>query len=311
MPLQEAVFGAKTYIKSTRVSTSNQAEVPPVGSYFYSVQLPQAIQNVVGVELSEWTLPQALAPPFLYSNTFQIILHGPSLADETFTVQLGANYFVYNYPTAPANSYVDMVAQVLNDAVQSSAVYGPKVSFSVAVMANEFTSISLETIPYLGWSGPGSITFDLIFTTIPESPAKFMGFEVLDYLSNSQLNGSSVLVQNITSNSPVDLSPFRYVNVTLGEVPEARPLAQIYLKNERFSTVRNVGYTPVRFLTNPIKTLSTLTVDVRLENGNRPTSFAEHDFTFIVYSLSNEIQVMPQYGEHFFNLSQEWQYLEL
>jgi hypothetical protein len=311
MPLQQSVDGAKTYIKTTRVSTSNLTEAPPSGSYFYSVQLPLSIQNVVGIELSEWTLPQSLAPPFLFANQFQIVLHGPALADETFDILLGDNYYVYNYPSAPANSYVDMVAQVLNDAVQTSAVYGPKVAFSVAALANETTSISLETIPYGGWAGPGSLTFDLIFTTIKDSPAKFMGFSQLDYSSVSQLNSSSVLVQNITSNALVDLAPFRYVTLSLAEIPEARPLATIYLKNERFSTVRNVGYTPVRFLTNPLRTMSTLTVDIRLENGRRPTSFAEHDFTFIVYSLSNEVETLPEYNKHVFSLSQEWQYLEL
>lgn len=299
------------YIYSTRVSTNNLFEGPEPGEYSYKVNLPQQIENVIGIELTEWTFPQSLVPPFAFKDTFQITMKDSAavLPDKTFTITIPNVYYTYVYPSSPPNSYVDALQTILNDAIVDDIDYGDKAVFTVSALTDERTAITLTTI-FPGYTD-GQIEFDLLFTSIDEtlSPYAIMGFSYLDYSSSSQSNISGIqTIQNITGPEPINLNQFRYVNINLQEIKnEFKPFARIYLRNQQGSTTRNNSYAPVRFLQQPIRTLDTLHIDIKLENGESPQSFAAHDLTFNVFALSPENSA-PDHVKQIFNLSPAYQY---
>lgn len=294
MPLQQEI-SKENYIKVHKVYVSSADRTASSQSrYDYFIRLPTQIQYVVGLEITGYNLPSDLAPTFITSGAGGSVL-GTDKVDFELTNGVTTTVFTATWPqkqydyqnvTVPYLSYVDILQQIMQDAVDGDAVFGiggpNQATFVSDAVPEEQTQITV--------SGTGITGFRMLFASGPNainSSYLAMGW--------NQVDTASSLVQ--LSPSRAVMKPYRYVDFYLDCAPEFRPLKRIYMTdNVYYGTVRNdPNLTRTRLLSSqPIRLLEKFRVQLFLEGNVVPpvtSNSLDHEFTLTVFSLANEVNV--------------------
>lgn len=299
MPLQHAQFG-RPYIKTTKLFV-NSGERTSGSLYSYVYTLKQEIQNVVAIELTGYNIPSEVTPTFIASTTnftgnnkINMKVTTTGEYSEHFVISWPEKKYTYENTLIPYLSYISILQQLLNDAVKDSAVLGTSgtkpVTFRVASDTDEKTVIYI-----IDGNGTDILGVTLKFATganANESAYYEMGFTQADTSSTGSV-GSLV----ITSPNPTNLSPYRFVDVSIDQ-SEFQPLQRVYLMdNTYYGTTRNeLNVSRTRLLrNNQLKKLNRLNITLRLKNNIvPPTNARAHDLIFTVFSISPE-QTLPKW----------------
>lgn len=292
MPLQPE-FTKNSYVKIHRLFISSADRTSSSQSrYDYFIQLKQEIQYVIGMEITGYNLPSDMAPTFISSSgsasgtdkvDFELT---NGVTTTVFTATWPQKQYDYQNVTVPYLSYVDILQQIMQDAVDSDATFGiggaNEATFTSVATPEEETKVTV--------SGTGITGFRFLFATGPNeknSSYLAMGFNKTDTASS--------LTQ--TSPSRAVMKPYRYLDFNLSCAPEFNPLKRIYMTdNVYYGTVRNdPNLTRTRLLSSqPIRVLKNFRVQLFLENNVVPPvsgSQLDHEFTLTVFSLANEVEV--------------------
>lgn len=300
MPLQTSK--GPNYIKVTKafVDSTDHLEGSK-GPYDYVIKLKDDIQYVVGIELTGWNFPNGIAPTFVApgpnftgTNTLDFNLSN-GVTTTAFQVIWPEKQYTYQNVTVPYLSYVRTLQQLLNEAIVSDPLFGNgapnEATFLVDVQPEEHTVVTV--------TGAGVTGFQFLFGTgagAADASNLAMGFPKADTAAGLEL----------TSPNPTNLSPFRYVDVSLVQSAEYTPLQRVYLtSNLYYGTTRNEpNVTRTRLLSStPIQRLRFLHIKLTLEGGVVPpvTSGLPHDLVFTIFSVANE-ETIPEWVDQTFVL---------
>ena len=305
MPLQTQPKGTDSYIRHTRVYFSNedQAVVPTGTALFnYSITLKDEIPNVIGCELTDFTMAKQLTPTFRgryiigsgvqyasASNTRRASPAGNCIFDVRIEDIANATTIVFVVdleliiPTPPAVPYS------LAGRVMSMASIGTEVATAIRLAMNAVGDATINTTNDTLAAGIDSdgcfycyayetavpankleITF--LFKTganISDSPHRVLGFPALvDTIPDPTTNG-------VQATSAVDPNPIRYVDINITQFRELKPLARLFTKiNDNFSSPVDRP-NDFRLLTEPPRNLTKL--DISLEFNDRQTYSVDAD----------------------------------
>ena len=312
MPLQNEK-SEKNYTKISRVYTNSSEREEGGNLYSYRIKLANEVQFVTGIELTSYNLPNEISPSFVAENGS---FTGANMVDfylwddssdysEQFTVEFPEKKYVYSNSLDESNSYIDVLADLMGDAISTSPVFGDAGPFNLTW--NPYLDAANRTV--LGLNTTGSVRWGFTFASGPNSSntaAYVMGFELADYDSDYN-DPDTVIYNSITSPNATNLTPYRYVDISLEEARELRPLSRIYVTSDPFYgiTRNEINVTRTRLLSSePVRILRHLTITITLEGGRPPPANSgslPHDLGFTIFSLANE-ETVPDWLKQSFVL---------
>ena len=285
----------KLYVSSADRDENSQ------NPYTYQVRLDKEIQYVIGIEVTGFNFPSEIAPTFIAgtsksngTNKLDFQLVAGALV-KNFTATWPEKQYSYQNLTVPYLSYVLVLTQILNIAVENDPDFGigqaNQATFSTVADPNEITNVTV--------SGTGITGFRFLFATGTNKDNA--AFNAMGY---NQVDTALALTQK--SPTQTNLRPFRYLDINVKQAKEFTPLKRIYTTdNIYYGTVRNdPSVSRTRLLSSqPIRILKVLDIEIRLEGGVIPPDLTglEHDITFTVFSVANEV-VVPSWVNQVFVL---------
>jgi len=107
------------------------------------------------------------------------------------------------------------------------------------------------------------------------------------------------LTSGVQSNCSIDTEPYRYIDIELGQIPQFKPFARIYISGD---STRNEFKRPqdtpehIRLLTDPLRRLDKLNIKLKLQDDKAPNHeiITGHDLSFEVLSLE-PTNVLPDW----------------
>lgn len=301
-------------IYKVAVSTPEDKVLQNTSDFNYEVTLKNAITDVVGISLVEWSFPNDIIPSFYPTTTnltgnnmLDFSLFNPDIwpVAENFQVRFPTKFFKYQNPGDPASDYTVALAQLMNTAIDANPNWTGKVRITVPPQALQGTLLIVSntdvTLP------PTTTTeLKLLFASGPNTAvnsAEAMGFLVQDYTSSSNIiylnNGSQV----IESPRPVNLRAANYIDVFVEE-SNLKPLQRIFVDDDNYTTniFSTEGVNRLSIDTdNPPRRLDKLHISLRYEGEGDPGNFlttpilVPHALTFHIISLVDENQRNPSY----------------
>jgi hypothetical protein len=301
MPLEPEKSRAN-YVNVTKLFISSKdKDENYTDPYTYEVRLDQEIQYVVGMEITGYNFPSEIAPTFISqgkktrgTDKLDFQLQAGALV-KNFTATWPEKSYSYQNLTVPYLSYVLVLGQILNIAIENDPDFGVgganEAIFSSVADPNELSSVSV--------SGTGVTGFAYLFAT--GSNKDNSCFNAMGY---NQVDTAFALEQK--SPTRTNLKPFRYLDINIKQAAEFTPLKRIYtMDNIYYGTVRNdPSVSRTRLLSSqPIRKLRKLNIEIRLEGGIIPPNLTglEHDLTITVFNIANE-QVVPGWVSQVFVL---------
>ena len=318
MPLQDDknrpdfLFRRRVFVDPIR-----NALTPGHEKSYYDVAVPISDQpdKIVSVEVSDFSVPQELAPGFMkadgvYPETALLDIRLSDYPNYTntvdFTVTLptirwleasSVDYFLYNLPIIIAGQLDDYA--VFFDSSNTTWSVTRDVKFNGSGRIGGW-SISAD----YNSGGANSTDLRFLFASGPNAENneihKLLGFtEKVDVGGPATINGESVT--HPIPNRMVNIYPHRFVDFTTKEFPELEPLARIFttpLYDFRRSTE---ALSQPRLLTNTPKRLDVLTIKARLGDGRRPNTITGrgYDLTLDILQQSVETCVPGWLQQHF------------
>jgi len=90
-----------------------------------------------------------------------------------------------------------------------------------------------------------------------------------------------------------ELFTFRYVDISIREFPELKPVARVYLTDKEYYSKGNTTVAAVRLLTEPVKEMEEMRVVITLPGGRKPPIevCSGVDLTFDLIQVSNEVRI--------------------
>ena len=300
MPLQQEL-GA-SYVKVTKIQIdSRDRTTDSNGATDYVIDINKEIQYVVGMEMTGFDFPDTLIPSFTsaQNNTagtnivdFELFANG-TVVSNTFSIALPGRHFEYQNLYVPYSGYTTTLESLLNDAIANDSDFGDgqtyEARFVVTPMPDLTTRVSV--------SGSNVDGFRFLFLTgsnSANSAYEQMGFTKAD----------TAMDLEHTSPSATDLDKYRYVDISIEEVPELKPVQRLYLVGNSNDTVsNNPNYSRTRLLTDPVHRLRVMRFKLTLAGGIPipASSGQEHAFTLTILSLSNETSI-PKWVHQTFTL---------
>lgn len=261
------------------------------GIRFIQYRLERSLDDIVAIELIGANIPNSMFPTFSPAtslgdgnNILEFSLF-TGVTTTLFSVTLPTRQYVYADTTDPTYSYTTALASLMNNAIALDATFGNGKAVIAAVTDPE--QKTRITVTGSGGGGPAvdAVTLTLLFTGKRNSPYTAMGF------AQPQLNVVSVVNtgvnQYIISPLPTALSPNRYIDVSISQISEHRPLSRIYsnLDNGKTSIEVMPNGRNVRFLATPIPKIHQVEIELTGPTGNSSALGAPHDLVFNFYSL--------------------------
>ena len=316
MPLQ--TLNTPHYIKRTKVLTNYRHTLDDSGlprfTVDYIYELPDLIQNVVGIELRNFAMSNFVSPTWIgrFRTSLPNLLPGDDVRS-----------------TTPGNHVMDMLVTdefgvtSLSMVISMDDVFGVAISLTgfpfekdgiitVVGLTILFIFLAAQPLPVLtpaAYNPEISITGDgrfkvtwqqklapfayasvqALFLTGPneaDSMHRVLGFDKVDTVPDP-------IDSSLTAPYLVNPRPFRFVDVTIRELPQLRPHSRFFFDKIEFSSPVNQQPPCQRLLQNPIQRLTEITISLRLE-GNR--SFGHfhnpvHELEFEILSLEPSVNI--------------------
>lgn len=304
-----------TWVRVRKILINSNEKMSEDSSYRYKMRfmVTPALTNVAAIELTGYNIPNNIAPTFYASGLkhrgtdkldFKLVntLPGQSpLHDAVFAITWPEKQYTYTNTVATWLSYVDTLAQLMNQAVAGDTYWGPRVLFTPVVDAEERTVIQCDSLDQGVNHDVYTFTFQFETGANAENSAYYqMGFNTgagADVTSTS-VSGQ----QRITGPFTTKLQPFRYLDVGVEQVQEYSPVKRIFFSNQLYyGTTQNDVNGAVRFLTRPIDQTQYLDVSLWLEGDVAPAALANNtfDLIFTVYELIPENRVPTWVSQQF------------
>lgn len=325
------------YIKRTLVyvSSSKRDPLKSENNLTYTFPLPEQLQNVVGIELKQYSLSTYLGPSSVGQFEFSDSVAGTTPPVNYAAVQSTAET-PWQFESYPDGADFDFkITSSFDPAFLAffNIVFFIPLTGLIAERPGIGGILSTDWEARLYYFGLGIVdgTFDLSAFSAYDFETEFSlaragrfyyGLKVSgtsDYATVNILYGeqgsdrssATVLGFNPYRNTDFSQEPvvgdylsterrFPYVDVFIQEMSELGIVARIPLVEEITDNfVASKDPPPkVRILKNPVQRLKELTISLRLENGIIPSSYADigHDLVFEVYSLS-QVGSVPEWVE--------------
>ena len=276
MPLQTPPPNSEPYVRVARVFADSAARAVTDSVSDYTVVVPVAVQDVIGVEVTGWSFPDTGAVTIrkglnsgFDATVFRLL---PSLALETVTISV---------------DLVDALGSGEDELYYSSAS-GLAAAINGLFVSLLGSSVATCTLKY------GRLLF-----TAEDGFASGMS---LDFASGARATTSAhtalgwptkvdvVTAVSILAPALPQLLLFTFITVSVAEVAEYTPLKRIYVGRSDTSTVRtDPGISRTRLLTDqPLRRMPSLHVSVRMQGLYELEDTFDHHLTFTVFSLANE-----------------------
>jgi hypothetical protein len=333
MPLQS--LDAPSYVKRTRVFPvfreslkDNENWVPDNFSVRYEFPLDQPVQNVIGIELTNYSFDKAMIPTFVgryktpYPNnvitfsgklvdTVRNSARGSStvdieFADPTgeFTTILSFNWaalFLFSADFLSLTGFLfdsaELVVTLFYFFVAFGAILTPPVpGFTLADYDLRSTSVNQN-------GGENRINMWIRVSATPLLKGRvrflFASGPTQSDSAHAQMGFDKVdTTPNAVTNGVVgtylaNVAPFRYLDVNVREFPEFKPLARIYAKSGTMRLPLNNNPGTVRLLQRPLQRLDSLNIDITIPGGRSPSFYSsrDHELEFEILSLEPSIDV--------------------
>lgn len=299
------------------VATPYDKIIQTGGDFTYEVALPNAITDVVGMALVEYTFPEDIIPTFFPTTTkltgnnkLDFSLENTDIAPGTtqFSVTFPTKYFSYENIAKPSTSYTSNLEALINNAISQDPTWKDKVYVTVVPAANFQTLIAVSTIDIL-LPASSTTTMRLLFASGPnnnESAYFAMGFDTkTDVVSSTTLFYLNTNTQTIESPSATRLRAAQYIDVFVDE-SDVRPLQRIFIEDPGYVT-NYFSTEAVNRLTlnvnSPPRRIDKLHISIRYENYGDPGDFVSspilvpHAMTFHIFSVVDENAVIPEYAQ--------------
>lgn len=331
MPLQ-AQATDNAYIHRTRVYFSNEDQVAPATDIFnYTIALENEISNVIGCELVGFSMAKRLTPTFRgryvlntgkpYPDATNFRRTGPNypagnsiidmrVIDETATITLDfAVDLDLVVPTSPTLPYtlvnrfltMDQIGDVLREPIQLALdaqgdatlnTTNYTVDVDIDVLGRFYCKIyrigdptTQATVTFLFASGPNST----------DSPHRVLGFDQVDTTPDPLTSG-------VQAEFAVDPNPVRYIDISIEEFNEFRPLSRIFVSDPNGDFKRPVDKpTEFRTMVKPVRVLNQLTVRMQFNDRQEYSYGASyfHEIALEIISLQ-EVQTKPTWVDQRF-----------
>lgn len=303
------------YIKTYKVGvgTPENKIVQGDSDFTYDVYLPEVIDNVISIELVEWSLPTDLVPTFYPATSnqvgnnkldFRLVNTDISATAGEFTVTFPTKYYQYENYDDPNRDYNVVVAQLMNEAIDANPTWAGKVRITLVPQAF-YNSLFVVSTVGAGLPANSFTLMTLRFASGPNAASssyKVMGWTVkADYVSSTSIvampPGTSVLI----SPGIVQLRVALFIDVYVEESPQ-RPMARIFVDEVAYirNKIATEGISGMEIdKDNPPRRLEKLRIRLRYQNNLDPGDFSDgpiiapHYFTFHIMSLQNEIETKP------------------
>ncbi len=307
------------YIKRTKVRTNfveRHKLDPDMFDIDYEFELPLLIQNVVGIELTNYAFSTYLFPTFAGRFKSPVAWEGVNIenkinggktvdiefgdADGIDTITLtfdferidfsGATLTMANRFIANATDYTAMFAIALGlyiyPALPVVGAFDPA-DYTLDGSLDGHSLISLNIRRILAPFDYGRVRF--LFATGPsnrDSAHKQLGFDKVDTTPDPITNG--VLAQYIPNPSP-----FRYIDINIREFDEFKPVARAFAGFKTFSQPWNPTPRTTRLLSRPLQRLTSLNINISLAGGLPPANFGSrnHNLEFTILSLEPSVDI--------------------
>lgn len=324
MPLKSV--STPSYLKRTRihVDSSKKENNRSRGPFDYTFLVPNAIQNVVSIELTAWNFSSNFSSSVIgrYNSRFPEIgydtVRSPIPGASTFDIELeneAGNYTAVISCDLETEAVIDLATTgiVYRDETVLLTFLNGAFGFGVINAADPvFTSANTTGIFSVDDAGrlffvayrTGSLVplrSRILFKSGPttaDQASRLMGFEpnvdTNRVTSLSTTTGIGSGSNYVTKGKYFyNLQPWRYINVYVDETSRNfEPLARIYmnrLQNPEQVVPFNKDHN-VRLLQEPIRRLSQLSIRLTLEGDRRIAEMYDtgHQFTFDILSLAQE-----------------------
>lgn len=301
-------------IHKVAVSTPEDKTLQNTSDFNYEVALEYAITNVVGIALVEWSFPRDVIPSF-YPTTTKLIgnnmldfsLFNPDIAPGpvNFSVRFPTKYLYYQNPGDPSSEYTSVLATLMNQAISGNPLWRDRVRITTPAQPLNATLIIVSTID-LTLPSNTTTQLKLLFQSGPNTgvnSSEPMGFEVLDYTSNTTTVFLNNGAQVIESPRPVRLRAANYIDVFVEEANQ-KPLQRVFVKDDNYTTniFSTEGVNRLAIDTdNPPRRIDKLHISLRYESEGDPGDFLNdpiivpHAMTFHIISLVDENEANPSY----------------
>lgn len=322
MPLQD--LKSPCYIRRTKVCTSfvqrlkdDEIMYPKSFAVNHVHELSSLIQNVVGIELVNYSMKTSVMPTFVgrykssYSNLFYYdgnrldgirnTVPASKLLDIEFADPTGTDTVLVTFDFETDNGFLGIPLSLCGTRYRDTAYLA---NFIFALYVNIIAVLpavgSFDPADYDIGGNTSGARFELymkhktlpgvygqarfLFATGPgnqESVYRQLGFDREDTVPDPVHNGI------VGKYLPTTEGVFRYADVRVREFPEFSPLARIFGNSALFSAPKNPLPRAVRLLTRPLQRLTTLNIDITLADG-MPIPFItsrEHQLEFEILSL--------------------------
>lgn len=302
-------------IYKIHVGTPEDKTVQGQSDFNYEVDLPEEIQEVIGMELVDWSFPRDLIPTFYPTTTkvvgnnmldFQLVNTDISAVPGVFSVTLPLRYFEYETYRNPTRDYTQMLTQLMQEAVDADAVWKNKIRLSVIPVPFQQTLILVTTTDLL-LPTASSTRLTLLFQTgqhAAESAYFTMGWDTpVDVQSDPNLFQLPPRSEALISPKQVQLRSAYSLDVFVDESPQ-NPLARIFFGDSGYTTNRLASDSVGRFEIDkdkPPRLLKKLHIRLRYDGNTDPGDFingpiiAPHYMTFHIMSVQNETARRPSY----------------
>ena len=291
MPL-EREKSSQNYVRVSKLFLSSKdRNVNSFGPYDYFIDLDEDIQYVVGMEITGYNFPSEISPTFVAegtkspgTNKLDFQLEAGAIS-KTFTATWPEKQYNYQNVTVPYLSYVLVLAQIMNLAIETDPDFGVgapnQATFASTPDPEERTHVTV--------TGAGVTGFAFLFDSGPNEANS--AFNAMGYAKTD-----TVVALDQVSPTRTNLRPFRFIDINLDQAREFTPLKRVYTTdNIYYGTVRNdPNITRTRLLSSqPLRKMQRINVKITLEGGVIPptTIGLDHDLTVTVFSVANETSV--------------------
>lgn len=316
-----------SYIKRTKVCVNfveSKRIGPDVFNIDYESELPLLIQNVIGIELTNYAFETYIFPTFagrfktllpdqMYQNGLPIdnirnTVNGSKTVDielgdaagvDTITLTFDFEALTFTPPerVSIANTLIEFAVDYLGwfALVLDTVIYPalPIVgAFDPAAYRLDGTlsgvaPVTLNIRRILAPFDYGQIRF--LFATGPsnrDSAYKQMGFAKEDTIPDAITNG---VVGTFLPNP----TPFRYIDINIREFSEFKPVARAYALTKTHQQPFNSVPETTRLLSRPLQRLTSLHINISVAGGLPPANFGSrnHNLEFEILSLEPSIDI--------------------
>lgn len=258
----------------------------------FRIKLDEEVQNVVGVELTGFSISYEASPTFIKprngkSGNDKIDFYitdmnpGPGFGTRSvLTIEMPKMRIYYGVSNSRGENYIENLQYRIRAALTADPYFGPLISYTDLRVYEDGLGRTLMELRVLG----KLYDYGFLFKTGPnadQAPYKEMGFDKLDYNASRWL----------TSPYTVNLRPFRYLDIKIDEVRELGTVGRIYfdLEGDLMYVLNEHNTARTRIVSSDrLYRLRQLTIIPTLNGGMHLPQGVEIDLELTIFHLSNQ-----------------------